>query len=68
MLAKIAHAEFMGNKISKATKQGQAAAKRAGKRIGHPNPVKARDALATKMTPDKVAEAQRLAGEWKPTK
>jgi hypothetical protein len=28
---------------------------------------KARDELAAKMTPDQIAEAQRLAREWKPT-
>jgi TPR repeat protein len=28
----------------------------------------ARDYLATKMTPDQIAEAQRLTREWKPTK
>jgi hypothetical protein len=27
-----------------------------------------RDELAAKMTPDQIAEAQRLAREWKPTK
>jgi TPR repeat protein len=30
--------------------------------------VKARDAVAAKMTPDQIAEAQRLASEWKPTR
>ena len=29
---------------------------------------KARDLLASKMTPEQIAEAQRLAREWKPTK
>ena len=28
----------------------------------------ARDNLAANMTPDQIAEAQRLAREWKPTK
>jgi hypothetical protein len=28
----------------------------------------ARDQLAAKMTPDQIAEEQRLAREWKPTK
>ena len=28
--------------------------------------VKDRDEAATKMTPAQIAEAQRLAGEWKP--
>jgi hypothetical protein len=27
---------------------------------------KARDEVAAMMTPDQIAEAQRLAGEWKP--
>lgn len=27
-----------------------------------------RDGVAAKMTPDQIAEAQRLASEWKPTK
>jgi hypothetical protein len=27
---------------------------------------KARDQLAAQMTPDQIAEAQRLAREWKP--
>ena len=29
---------------------------------------KARDQLATQMTPDQIVEAQRLAREWKPTR
>jgi hypothetical protein len=29
---------------------------------------KLRDELTAKMTPEQVAEAQRLAREWKPTK
>ena len=29
--------------------------------------VKERDAVATRMTPEQIAEAQRLAREWKPT-
>jgi TPR repeat protein len=32
------------------------------------DPSKARDELASKMTPDQIAEAQRMAREWKPTK
>ena len=35
---------------------------------GHKKAVKARDILAKKMTPDQIAEAQRLAREWKPKK
>jgi len=30
------------------------------------NAVKARDGIAAKMTPEQIAEAQRLAREWKP--
>jgi uncharacterized protein len=30
--------------------------------------VKYRDLVAAKMTPEQIAEAQRLAREWKPTK
>ena len=30
--------------------------------------VKHRDLVAAKMTPEQIAEAQRLAREWKPTK
>jgi TPR repeat protein len=33
---------------------------------GQENAMKARDRLATRMTPDQIAEAQRLAREWKP--
>jgi hypothetical protein len=29
---------------------------------------KKRDEVAANMTPDQIAEAQRLAREWKPTK
>lgn len=29
--------------------------------------VKARDVVEAKMTPEQIAEAQRLAREWKPT-
>ena len=29
---------------------------------------KNRDLLAAKMTPDQIAQAQRMASEWKPTK
>ena len=35
---------------------------------GNANAVKARDIVAAKMTPAQIAEAQRLAGAWKPTK
>jgi TPR repeat protein len=28
--------------------------------------IKERDEIASKMTPDQIAEAQRLAREWKP--
>ncbi len=31
-------------------------------------PIKNRDDVAAMMTPDQIAEAQRLAREWKPTK
>jgi hypothetical protein len=30
--------------------------------------IKRREDLATKMTPVQIAEAQKLAREWKPTK
>jgi len=33
---------------------------------GAEDAVKLRDKIATKMTPDQIAEAQRLAREWKP--
>ena len=33
-----------------------------------PDGVKKRDLAASQMTPDEIAEAQRLAREWKPTK
>ena len=33
-----------------------------------PNAVKQRDVAASQMTSDEIAEAQRLAREWKPTK
>ena len=33
-----------------------------------PDAVEDRDAAASQMTPDEIAEAQRLAREWKPTK
>jgi hypothetical protein len=29
---------------------------------------KLRDSLARSMTPDQIAEAQRMARDWKPTK
>jgi len=32
---------------------------------GDEDAVKLRDKIATKMTPDLIAEAQRLAREWK---
>jgi hypothetical protein len=35
---------------------------------GDKDAAKARDALASKMTPAQIADAQRLAREWKPTK
>jgi TPR repeat protein len=37
-------------------------------RDGNKNYRSERDDLAAKMTPDQIAEAQRLAREWKPTK
>ena len=33
---------------------------------GNENAVKGRDHVASKMTPDQIAEAQRLSQEWKP--
>jgi TPR repeat protein len=33
---------------------------------GHKNAVKARDLVAAVMTPQQIAEAQKLAREWKP--
>jgi hypothetical protein len=35
---------------------------------GEQGAVPLRDALATRMTPAQIAEAQKLAREWKPTK
>ena len=35
---------------------------------GEPRAAEARDALATQMTPAQIAEAQRLARDWKPIK
>jgi hypothetical protein len=35
---------------------------------GNEDAAKARDELAAKMAPDQIAQAQRLAREWKPTK
>jgi uncharacterized protein len=35
---------------------------------GATNAAKSRDEPAAKMTPEQVADAQRLAREWKPTK
>src|SRR5665213_2707286 len=34
---------------------------------GDKRAAEARDAVAKKMTPDQIAEAQRMAREWKPT-
>jgi len=31
-----------------------------------PDAVRERDVAASQMTPDEIAEAQRLASEWKP--
>ena len=33
----------------------------------HENAIKYRDHIAAKMTPEQVAEAQKLATEWKPS-
>ncbi len=35
---------------------------------GHPKSAKLRDAVAKRMTPAQLAEAKRLAREWKPKK
>ena len=35
---------------------------------GHPTASGFRDDLAKEMTPDQIAEAQKLAREWKPKK
>jgi len=35
---------------------------------GETRSAEARDALAQRMTPAQIAEAQQLAREWKPTK
>jgi hypothetical protein len=35
-------------------------------RRGHEEAVKGRDISTRRMTPDQIAEAQRLAREWKP--
>jgi hypothetical protein len=35
---------------------------------GDKDAAKARDELTAKMTPAQIAEAQRLARQWKPTK
>ena len=45
--------EFSDQEFSSAAEQGNAGA------------VDFRDDLAAKMTPDQIAEAQRLASEWK---
>jgi len=34
---------------------------------GDENAIKARDIVADRMTADQIAEAQKLAREWKPT-
>jgi TPR repeat protein len=34
----------------------------------HHRAIQARDEVAARMTPDEIAEAQRMASEWKPTK
>jgi TPR repeat protein len=35
---------------------------------GHQDAAKNRDMVAMKMTPTQIAEGQKLAREWKPTK
>jgi TPR repeat protein len=40
----------------------------ASERENRERAVKNRDIVASKMTPDQIAEAQRLAREWKPKK
>jgi hypothetical protein len=35
--------------------------------FGHQPAAKHRDALAAKMTPEEIAEAQKIARNWKPT-
>jgi uncharacterized protein len=40
----------------------------AGSEDGWEFDAKQRDDVAAKMTPDQIAEAQRMAREWKPTK
>jgi TPR repeat protein len=42
------------------------AASRAQKNDLREKAIKARDLVATHMTPDRIAEAQKLAREWKP--
>ena len=44
------------------------AASRATTAWLRPAAVKSRDDVAAKMTPAQIAEAQRMAREWKPTK
>jgi len=44
------------------------AASRFAPRFGREAAVKGRDIVAAKMTPAQIAEAQRLAREWKPKK
>jgi uncharacterized protein len=44
------------------------AASGAGNTELHSRAAKSRDGVAAKMTPAQIAEAQRLASEWKPTK
>ncbi len=43
------------------------AASRAPEAELHQEAVNRRDKVAAKMTPDQIAEAQRMAREWKPT-
>ncbi len=44
------------------------AASRSPPGADHAKAVKNRDILAAKMTPAQIAEAQRMAREWKPKK
>jgi hypothetical protein len=44
------------------------AASRAPEAELHQEAVISRDKVAAKMTPDQIAEAQKMAREWKPTK
>ena len=45
-----------------------AAAPQATDSAARDQAAKERDMLAAKMTPAQIAEAQRIASEWKPTK